>query len=607
MDICQTGSRFLLTNRAMSYGIEISPEGMAHNIYWGKPLESAEDLEALFLRQCHRHLYTSFAKMQFQELPVFGGDFFDETALKITYADRIRVSRFEYTGFEKEANKLVLFFKEKRHDVLLELVYILHEEILERAFRLVNKTDQPLTLERFASGAWYMPQYTQNWRLTHWAGHWAKEAQPCRQTLTPGKFVIESRTGVTGPFHYPLAAMDDHTATESTGTVYFCSVMWSGNWKITAERNAYESAALICGINDFDSAFEVAPGECFESALTASGVSADGFGGMSRILHRWQKQELLPPRFREKNLPMLCNTWGSLETNVNEENVLATARVAARAGCELFVIDDGWQTALGDWYPDKEKFPRGLKPVIDGVAELGMQFGLWIEPESFEIKSALYREHPEWAMTWEGVEPGVRRHGPARTNILLDLARKDVAEYIYNAIRELVRSTGISYLKLDMNSYFTTPGASPRLWIDYARNLDDIFARLLLEFPDLLLENCASGAARASLQMTKSFARMNRSDNQDALDMLKLHEGFTAMNLPRMAGGACHISDSMRFINKRITPMKYQAYCGMMGSLACGKALNRCSEEEILQIREYTDLYKLLRPVVHQGEFYRLA
>ena len=163
------------------------------------------------------------------------------------------------------------------------------------------------------------------------------------------------------------------------------------------------------------------------------------------------------------------------------------------------------------------------------------------------------------------------------------------------------------YLKLDMNCYFTSPGGAERLWIDYARNLDWIFQTVSRTFPSLLMENCASGGARISLQMSRSFGRVNRSDNQDPLDILKLHEGFTSLNHPRMAGGACHISDTMAHINNRKTPLKFQAYCGMLGSLACGKNLLTCPEQEIAEIRSYVELYKKLRPVIHRGDLYRLV
>ncbi|MBR0459771.1 MAG: alpha-galactosidase [Victivallales bacterium] len=281
---------------------------------------------------------------------------------------------------------------------------------------------------------------------------------------------------------------------------------------------------------------------------------------------------------------------------------------AAKIGTELFVIDDGWQHALGDWYPDPVKFPNGLRPVVERVAQLGMKFGLWVEPESFELASDLYREHPEWVMAYPGIAPTPKRRGDVpRESVMLNLARKDVAEYLYRSLHKLIQDTGIAYLKLDMNTYFIAPGGVERLWIDYARNLDWVFQTLSKDFPGLLLENCASGGARVSLQMTRAFGRINRSDNQDPLDMLRLHEGFTYLNLPRMAGGACHISDSMQNINLRQAPLSFQAFAGMLGDLACGKNLIQCTDQELADIRSYVDLFKKFRPILHLGTFYRLA
>lgn len=606
--IDRQGKRFLLSNDGMSYAFEVTETDVPVNLYWGIPLDSIGDLPSPELRQSNRHTPTDLTGRKFRELPVFGGKFFDESALKISYSDGIRGSEFRFSGEEREGDSLILTFRESRHAVVLRLRYTLYDRILERSWTLSNESTEPVELENFASAAWHLPSDVTEWRATHLGGHAHMEAVPSRQNLTPGKFVIESRTGLSGPFHVPFFALDDGMATELAGRVFFGVVLWSGNWKITFDRDWFGHTAVLGGINEFDSRIVLKPGETFEAPSSAAGVTMEGFSGMSRILHRWQDDVLLPPGVAHKQLPMLTNTWGSLNVNVSEETVIRTAENAAKIGSELFVIDDGWQSALGDWYPDRKKFPNGLRPVVERVAELGMKFGLWIEPESFELKSELYREHPDWAMCYPGCKPESRYRGDVdRTSVMLNLAKREVAEYLYRSIHRLVKETGISYLKLDMNCFFSSPGGAERIWIDYARNLDWIFQTLSADFPELLMENCASGAARASLQMTRSFGRMNRSDNQDALDMVKLHEGFTYVNLPRMAGGACHISDSMVYVNNRVTPLKFQAYCGMLGSLACGKNLMLCPEQELEEIRSYVELYKKLRPVVHSGSLYRLA
>ncbi len=605
----KNNTRFLLTNSKFSYAFELAEEGFPVHLYWGTPLRSAIDLPCV--HDIHHYRFHGIERTGYfnKEFTVFGGKFFDESALKISYPDGNRASFFRFSGSKQENDTLYLEFKEENHPIVVTLVYRLSETLLERYFTITNNGTQDVELENFESAVWQMSGKNTEWRATHLYGHWGKEAMIARQMLSPGKFVIESRTGLTGPFHVPFFALDDGSATELNGDVYFGTILWSGNWKIQFEVNPFGNTAVLGGINNFDSRISLHPGETFETPTFAAGYSAEGFSGMSRILHRWEDDVLLPEGVAHKELPMLTNTWGSLNINVNEENILSLAEKAAKIGSELFVIDDGWQSALGDWDADPLKFPNGLRPVVEKVAKLGMKFGLWIEPESFELKSKLYAKHPDWAMCYPGSKPDIKcRADVDRTSIMLNLAKKEVAEYLYNVIHKLVAETGVSYLKLDMNCYFTSPGGSERLWIDYAKNLDWIFQKLTTDYPSLLLENCAAGSARPSLQMTKSFGRMNRSDNQDTLDILRLHEGFTYMNLPRMAGGACHISDSIFGMNNRKTTLKFQAYAGMLGSLACGKNLLKCTDAELDDIRFYTDLYKnKIRPVVHHGELYRLA
>ena len=606
----RNGRRFLLSAGNMSYALELDAEDHPVNLYWGRKLERMEDLPSLDDRRQNRHRSPRQSGAVCQEYPAFYGEFYDECALKITWPDGIRATRFRFLEAVRETDRLVLSFEEERHALTLKLFYRLLPDLnlMERWSEIHNETGSGILLENYASAAWQMPGTVADWRLTHLAGRWGREAKPERLMVTQGKFVLESRTGLSGPFHVPFFALDDGSADELTGRVFFGAVLWSGNWKITFERDWFDHTAVLGGLNEFDSRITLHPGETFSVPLAVAGFTDEGFSGMSRILHRWQEEELLPRSIARRELPVLTNTWGSLNFYVNEENVIRTAEQAAKIGSELFVIDDGWQSALGDWFPDCKKFPNGLRPVIERVKQLGMDFGLWIEPESFELKSELYQAHPEWAMHYPNCKPETRyRDDVDRTSAMLNLANRDVAEYLYHAIHKLVKETGIRYLKLDMNCFFSSPGGSERIWIDYAANLDWIFQTLSRDFPGLLLENCASGAARASLQMTRAFGRMNRSDNQDTLDILKLHEGFTYMNLPRMAGGACHISDSNYYVNHRTVPLKYQACCGMLGSLACGKNLMRCSDEELAEIRQYVDLYKKLRRVIHLGDLYRLA
>ncbi len=218
-------------------------------------------------------------------------------------------------------------------------------------------------------------------------------------------------------------------------------------------------------------------------------------------------------------------------------------------------------------------------------------------------------------MAYPGCEsPRHYRQDVDRTSFMLNLACDDAAEYMYQSLRKLFQETGIKYLKLDMNYYFASPGLhglepekQQTMWVKYVQNLHGIFARLIEEFPDAIFENCASGGGRTDLAMSRYFSRINRSDNQDTLDIQKLHEGFTWIHPSRLAGGACHISDGFYYVNRRKTPLRYQAFTGMMGSLAVGKNLFECPQEELDEISEYIKLHKRLRHIPQFGDMYRLA
>jgi len=237
-----------------------------------------------------------------------------------------------------------------------------------------------------------------------------------------------------------------------------------------------------------------------------------------------------------------------------------------------------------------------------------MDFGIWIEPEMVNPDSELYRAHPEWVFQFQN-----RRKSRDRHQLVLNLAKDDVKEFVYTTMRNLLKNHNIKYLKLDNNRYISEPGWTSAdikdqksVLVHYYRNLYDIFERLTKEFPDVLFENCASGSGRVDFAMHRFFDRINRSDNQDPLDMLYLHEGFSRVNLPKLAGGACHISTSMADINGRHTTMQYQAHIGMMGSLAIGKDLFKCTPEEIEEMKGYAKTYKEIRHITQRGDFYQI-
>lgn len=614
--------RFLLQTTTSSYAFQVHPEGYLTHLHWGGSLKRVGDLPNPTELQRYRHRPPQKGgNSSRQEYPGWGGEFYSTPALKVDLPGGVSCVELKYRSYSLDENAnfahLIITLSDEHYPLEVNLHYQVRRDsaLLERWSEIHNRGATPITLRSALSAVWHLPRLHTDYRLSHLAGRWGGEFRINRLPVMQDRIVIESRTGLSNSFATPLAVIDEGNATEHAGRVWFATIHWSGNWKISIERDGYEQVSVSGGISDFDFAWPLGAGETFTTPRFSGGLSEEGFGGASRLLHRHQMLHLLPSEIARKPMPLLFNSWASLGINVSEKTILPVAEKAAEVGAELFVIDDGWQLALGDWYADPIKFPRGLTPVIDKVRALGMDFGLWVEVESFETKSQLYREHPDWAMSFPGREPHSHyRADVDRTSLLLNFAREDVSEYMLQTLRRLLRETGIRYLKLDMNYFFSDPGWAtvspeerPTLWVRYTRHIHQLFGELSREFPHVLMENCAAGAGRADLGMSPYFSRINRSDNQDALDVLKLHEGFTWLHPSRLAGGACHISDGARFINQRDVPMKFQAYAGMMGSLSIGKNLPACTTEILSEIRSYADLYKQVRLITQFGNLYRIA
>jgi alpha-galactosidase len=614
-------NRFLVQTKTSTYAFQVNDAGYLTHLHWGGKIERIEDLPSPSEVTCYRHCPTDRAELNRQEYPAWGGEYFSEPALKADFPDDVRCSLLAFQSHKvkttEDSEELIIGLRDTCYplDVLLHYRIYSDSDVIERWSEIVNRGEGTVVLQNALSATFNLPRIDIDYRLTHLAGRWGKESTIERQMVNQSKILLESRTGISGPFAMPFFALDDGHSTEFVGRVYFGTLLYNGNWKIAVERDGYEQVSISGGINDFDFSWPLHPNETFVTPIFCVGITDEGFGGASRVLHSHQRLHLAPKAQSCRSMPLLFNSWASMGIDVNETKILTIAQKAAQIGAELFVIDDGWQTALGDWTPDVKKFPNGLKPIIDQVKALGMDFGLWVEVESFETASELYLQHPEWALSFTKRNPQYKfRTDINRTSLMLNFAREDVATHIYTVLKQLLNETGISYLKLDMNSFVTSPGweSVPKaeqstVWVKYARNLQKIFIQLQQDFPSLLIENCASGAGRADLSMDRCFGRINRSDNQDALDILRLHEGFTWMHPTRMAGGGGHIGDGSHEINLRKTPLKFQAYVGMMGSLSVGKNLVACFEDELTEIRGYVDLYKQLRHIPQFGELYRLA
>jgi alpha-galactosidase len=604
---------WLLTTRQSSYAMGITDEGALQHLYWGAPLWRAQDIPPA-ARLSDLSSFDPRQMMENEEFPGWGGARYYEPAIKITREDGDRDLVLHYVSHQIRQNLLDIELKDIRDDVRVALHYRVYPDngILERSATIRNGTPQPIIVESAQSATWYVPPGV-GYRLSYLSGRWAAETQLNREPIDQGMKVLESRKGHTSHNLNPWFAIDAGDADEEHGRVWFGALAWSGNWRITVEQTPYRQVRVTGGYNTFDFAYPLKPGESLDTPVFDAGFSQNGFGEASRLLHRFEREQVLPGGVNARLRPVLYNSWEATEFNVREAGQKQLADKAAKLGVELFVVDDGWfgkrnndHAGLGDWFVNPQKFPQGLNGLIDHVNQLGMDFGLWVEPEMINADSDLYRKHPDWVMNFPG-----RPRSELRNQIVLNMARADVRDYILGVLDKLATDYKIRYFKWDMNRSFSEPGwpeagaANERkLWVEYVRNLYSIFDRLRAKHPNLEIESCSGGGGRVDLGILHRVDEVWTSDNTEAFDRLRIQEGFSQAYAPKVM--SAWVTDVPN-MNGRSTPLQFRFLVAMQGALGVGANLNRWSEQDAALATKMIALYKRIRGTVQTGDLYRLA
>jgi alpha-galactosidase len=603
---------FLLTTRDSSYAMGVDPNGELQHLYWGAPLWRADDVPAA----APRRELSSFdppPMLEREEFPAWGGTRYYEPALKLTRADGVRDVVLRYLSHQIRENSLDITLKDVRDDIRAVLHYRVYPDhgILERRVTIVNKTSQPLMLESAQSATWNLPA-GEGYQLTYLTGRWVAETQVNHEAIHQGMKVLESRKGHTSHNINPWFAIDAGDAGEEHGSVWFGALAWSGNWRITVEQTPYRQVRVTGGLNTFDFAYPLKPGESLDTPAFYAGYSAHGFGAASRLLHRFEREQIAPGGLSSRLRPVLYNSWEATTFNVNEAGQTLLADTAAKLGVELFVMDDGWfgkrnndRAGLGDWTVNPQKFPQGLKGLIDHVNSLGMDFGLWVEPEMVNPDSDLYRAHPDWAIHFPD-----RPRSELRNQLVLNLARTDVREYIFGVLDKLATENNIKYFKWDMNRPLAEPGwedepvaEQRKLWVDYVHNLYEILDRLRAKHPKLEIESCSGGGGRLDLGILRRVEEVWASDNTEAYDRLRIQEGFTQAYAPKFMSSWVTDVPNM---NGRSTPLQYRFLVAMQGALGIGANLTKFSAADTMLATKMIATYKRIRSTVQQGDLYRL-
>ena len=605
---------FLLHAGEQSYAFGVNERGELQSIFWGGQVKNIADLPAAKGRPGVASFDGSTTTTP-QEYPGWGSVLYTEPAIKATFEDGNRDLVLHYVSHKIDKDELMVELKDITAPLVVQLHYRVYPEqgILARWSVIENRGKQSVTLEDAASAAWNLPHgvgYEAHWLTGHWAGEWQQQSAD----LAPGSIVIESRRGSTSHQANPWFEIDrQHETTEEGGPAWFGELGWSGSWRINIDTSAMQQTRITGGYNTFDFAYKLTNGQSLKTPIFYAGYTSKGRGEVSRLLAHFQQAEIFPGGDKARLRPVLYNSWEATEFNVDEPGQTALAEKAASIGAERFVIDDGWfgqrkkdNAGLGDWYVNPQKFPRGLKPMIDRVHSLGMDFGIWVEPEMVNPDSDLYRRHPEWAMNFPG-----RPRTQERQQLLLNLARKDVADYVFSFLDTLVTENDIAFLKWDYNRNWAEPGwdAVPvdeqkKIYVAYVDNLYDILARLRAKHPKLEIESCSGGGGRVDLGILRYTDEVWPSDNTDALDRLVLQDGFTRAYSP--GAMMAWVTDVPNFADHRSVPLKFRYLVAMNGSLGIGGNLNHWTDDEMQQSKMFVAYYKTVRQSVQRGNLYRL-
>lgn len=555
--------------------------------------------------------------------PVYGLCGAAEAALSVQHADGNLTLDMSVEGFEEvaEANAKVLKvqLKDRVYPFYVTVCYRAFNDvdIIEMWTEIKNGEKQTVTLKQFDSA--YMPIRRGDVWMSHFYGSWANEAQLSEEPLKPGTFVVENRDGIRnahtsrGEVMFSL----DGKAQENSGRVIGAAICYTGNYKLRAVTDDSEYHQFFAGIDEYNSEYHLKKNETFVTPVTAFSYSKEGLSGVSRNFHRWGRKYMLANGNRERKI--LLNSWEGVYFDINEEGMAQMMADIKSMGGELFVMDDGWfgekyprktdNSALGDWKVDREKLPHGIDGLLDEAKKQGIKFGIWLEPEMSNTISELYDKHPEWVIKAPKRD---LRTGRGGTQVVLDLSNPKVQDFVFSVVDDLMtKYPAIDYIKWDANmnisnhgSQYLTADNQSHLYIEYHRGLVKALQRIRAKYPDLTIQDCASGGGRVNWGYLPYFDEFWTSDNTDALQRVYMQWG-TSYFFPAIAMGS-HISNAPNHQTARTVPLKFRTDVAMSGRLGMEIQPKVLSDADKDQCRKAIADYKRIRPIVQFGDLYRL-
>ena len=630
---------FYLETENTEYIFRITEGGYAEHLYYGAKLNDDNTVpfedKLFFVRgscievdDVSRRISMEHFKSEFSEN---GKGDVREISVDIVHADGTRTCDFVFMSSDITEGKyeleglpssyagndsvmsLVVKMKDNNSGSILELIYGVFEKanVITRAARIINNENGSIRLRKIMSSQLDLDEYKQ-YDFVGFAGAWAYEMNMVRRPIKAGitsqaSFCLNSSSRFN-----PFCMVCESKACEDYGEVYGFNLVYSGNHYESAYMDVFGKVRFMQGINPSEFGFVLERGGVFVTPEAVMTYSGSGFRDMSRNMHRFVRENIVRGEWKYKERPVLINSWESCYFDIDEDKLFTLAKTASECGMELLVIDDGWfagrnddTSSLGDWSVDADKFPSGLANLSDRLKSIGMDLGIWVEPEMISENSDLYRAHPEWAVRIPG-----KKHALGRNQMLLDLTDNDVRQYITDAMCRVFSCADIKYVKWDMNRIVSDSygNGSTDNQLEFAHRyvlgLYEILGTLTSEFPHILFESCSGGGNRFDLGMLCYTPQIWGSDNTDASCRVHIQTGYS-YGYPMSCVGA-HVSQCPNHQTRRVVPLSTRFDVAVFGALGYECNLDELSQLELGQIREQIRFYKKYRKNIQSGDFYRL-
>ncbi|WP_440897732.1 alpha-galactosidase [Amphibacillus sp. Q70] len=637
--INEANQEFHLQNNTISYVFRVLEKSkQLEQLYYGKKITHRSSFAHLIEREVRPSSnmfegdHTSSLEHIKQEYPSYGTTDFRYPAHAVTNKQGSHVTTFQYDHYEiqkgkpylpglpatyvesdQEADTLLITLKDPVLNLRLVLAYTIfaNRPVITRHARFINDSDQDYQIENAMSAS--VDLASDQFELLQLNGAWARETHVEVNQLATGIQSISSTQGASSHVHNPFFALKRPETTEHTGEVYGFSLIYSGNFLGQVEVDTYGVSRVMIGINPFRFSWKLTPNQSFQTPEAIMVFSDKGLNGMSQAYHSLYRERLARGYWRDRARPILINNWEATYFDFNEEKVLEIAATAKDLGVELFVLDDGWfgerhddSSSLGDWFENKNKLPNGIKGLSEKIEDLGMQFGLWFEPEMVSKGTKLFEEHPDWLIASPNREPS---HG--RNQYILDFSRQEVVNHVYRLMDNIMRDAKISYIKWDMNRFMTEvyskvlpPDQQGEVFHRYILGVYSLYERLIKKYPKILFESCAGGGGRFDPGMLYYAPQTWTSDNTDAVERLKIQYGIS-MAYPLSSIGS-HVSAIPNHQVGRMAPIETRANVAYFGTFGYELDITQLTDAEKTIVKQQTTFFKERRELIQKGTFHRL-